>query len=196
MVVGNQTIRSIAAPSGTAVARIIIRLWKPESARRALTQARAALNSVNVQMTSSLLRSPELRQLDQRISLKAMLQPLDRDDVQQYVGHRLTVAGESVSVVFEKNAIKRLHTLSGGVPRIINLLCDRALMAGADRGVHEITSGMIDQAADAISFRRAAADVDRPQRQRRRLPAIGVAAVVVIGSNAAVSRLRLVKLAL
>ena len=92
-----------------------------------------------------------------------MLQPLDRDDVEHYISHRLTVAGESVSVVFERRAIKRLHALSGGVPRVINLLCDRALMAGADRGVHEITPAMIDQASDALSFRRPAAEVDRPR---------------------------------
>ena len=114
-----------------------------------------------------LLAAADMRQLDQRISLKAMLQPLDREDVEHYISHRLTIAGESVSVVFEKAAIKRLHRISGGVPRVINLLCDRALMAGADRGVHEITPAMIDQASDAISFRRPASEVDRPRAQRR-----------------------------
>jgi len=125
-----------------------------------------------------VLSADDLRQLDQRISLKAMLRPLDRKDVGHYVAHRLTVAGESVSVVFERSALKRLHVLSAGVPRVINLLCDRALMAGAERGVHEITPAMIDAAADAISFRRPAAEVDRPRR-RRWLPAAGIALVVV-----------------
>jgi general secretion pathway protein A len=87
-----------------------------------------------------------------------------------------------VSVIFERNAVKRLHALSGGVPRVINLLCDRALMAGADRGVHEITSEMIDQASDAISFRRPVAEVDQP-RPSRRVPLVvgAVIAVVVLG---------------
>ena len=125
-----------------------------------------------------VLSADDLRQLDQRISLKAMLRPLDRKDVGHYVAHRLTVAGESVSVVFERSALKRLHVLSAGVPRVINLLCDRALMAGAERGVHEITPAMIDAAADAVSFRRSAADVDRPHR-RRWLPAAGIALLVV-----------------
>jgi len=57
-----------------------------------------------------VLGAADLRQLDQRISLKAMLQPLDREDVEHYISHRLTVAGESVSVVFERAAIKRIGT--------------------------------------------------------------------------------------
>jgi general secretion pathway protein A len=127
-----------------------------------------------------VLGAADLRQLDQRISLKAMLQPLDREDVEQYISHRLTVAGESVSVVFEKSAIKRLHALSGGVPRVINLLCDRALMAGADRGVHEITPAMIDQASDALSFRRPAAEVDRPRGIRLSAPRWAIALAVIV----------------
>ena len=126
-----------------------------------------------------VLAAADLRQLDQRISLKAMLQPLDRDDVEHYISHRLTVAGESVSVVFERSAIKRLHALSGGVPRVINLLCDRALMAGADRGVHEITPAMIDQASDALSFRRPAAEVDRPRSLRHTTPRWAIVLAVV-----------------
>jgi general secretion pathway protein A len=142
-----------------------------------------------------VLSAENLRQLDQRISLKAMLQPLDREDVEHYVAHRLTVAGESVSVVFEKAAIKRLHAVSGGVPRVINLLCDRALMAGAERGVHEITPAMVDQAADAISFRRPPAEGDRPvdaQRGRVRnatVAVLGVLAVVAVVMRLPVDRL-------
>lgn len=126
-----------------------------------------------------VLGAADLRQLDQRISLKAMLQPLDREDVEQYISHRLTVAGESVSVVFERAAIKRLHALSGGVPRVINLLCDRALMAGADRGVHEITPAMIDQASDALSFRRPPAENERPRGIRLSAPRWAIALAII-----------------
>ena len=133
-----------------------------------------------------VVSAADMRQLDQRISLKAMLQPLTRDDVTRYVTHRLTVAGESVSVVFERAALKRLHALSAGVPRVINLLCDRALMAGAERGVHEITPAMINEAADAVSFRRAPAEVDQPRRRSRGL-AWGLAGSLVLGVLAAVT---------
>jgi general secretion pathway protein A len=132
-----------------------------------------------------VLSADDLRQLDQRISLKAMLQPLDRENVEQYVAHRLTVAGESVSVVFKRAALKRLHTLSGGVPRVINLLCDRALMAGAEKGVHEITPDLIDKAADAISFRRTPDEVDRPRpRPGKAALAIGAAAIALLTTAA------------
>jgi general secretion pathway protein A len=122
-----------------------------------------------------VLAAANLRQLDQRISLKALLKPLERDDVEQYIAHRLTVAGESVSVVFEPAAVKRVHELSAGVPRIINLLCDRALMAGVERGMHEIPPELIDVAADMVSFRRRPAA--RPVRTSRRIPRAAVAAV-------------------
>lgn len=113
-----------------------------------------------------VLAAADMRQLDQRISLRAMLAPLALDDVQRYIAHRLTVAGESVSVMFEKSAVKRVHALSGGIPRVINLLCDRALMAGAERGVHEITPDLVDRAAEDISFRRGPIAADGAARRR------------------------------
>jgi general secretion pathway protein A len=135
-----------------------------------------------------VLAAADLRQLDQRISLKAMLQPLGRDDVEPYISHRLTVAGDSVSVLFEPAAIKRVHAVSGGVPRVINLLCDRALMAGAQAGVHEITPEIVDRAADDVMVRRTdrRASAMPARRSRRVLVAAAavVAALVTIGAAA------------
>src|SRR5260370_23905887 len=76
------------------------------------------------------LRSPELRQLDQRVSIRYELKPLDADAVAAYVAHRLNVAGGSAAVTFTAKAYERVHRLSAGVPRLINLVCDRALVAG------------------------------------------------------------------
>ena len=78
----------------------------------------------------TLLRSPELRQLDQRVSIRYELKPLDADGVAAYVAHRLTIAGGSASVSFTPKALEQVHRLSGGIPRLINLICDRALLAG------------------------------------------------------------------
>src|SRR4051794_14396369 len=75
-----------------------------------------------------LLRSPQLRQLDQRVSIRYELQPLDREAAGAYVSHRVAIAGGSSSVTFTARAIDRVHQLSGGIPRLINLLCDRALL--------------------------------------------------------------------
>jgi general secretion pathway protein A len=132
-----------------------------------------------------MLAAADLRQLDQRISVKASLAPLDREDVEAYIAHRMTVAGESVSVAFERAAVARVHALSGGVPRVINLLCDRALMAGAAEGVYEITPDFVDQAAKAIAFRRpshARRGAGRTRRIRWVAAAMGVLAVLLIGA--------------
>jgi general secretion pathway protein A len=134
-----------------------------------------------------VLAASDLRQLDQRVSLKVLLTPLDRDDVEDYIAHRLTVAGESVSVMFEPAAIKRVHALSGGIPRMINLLCDRALMAGAERGVHEITPDIVERAADALSFRRTPATPPSPRWQLTRRPAIVLVTVAVVMATLAVA---------
>lgn len=126
------------------------------------------------------LAAANMRQLDQRISLRAMLKPLERDDVEQYIAHRLTVAGESVSVMFQRAAVRRVHALSGGVPRVINLICDRALMAGAERGVHEITPELIGPTYEAIATRSVPRRAARSQRRtaRRVLIATAVAASI------------------
>lgn len=129
-----------------------------------------------------VLAGAELTQLDQRISLRALLKPLDKEDVEPYIAHRLAVAGESVSVIFEPNAVKRIHTLSSGVPRVINLLCDRALMAGAARGVHEISPELIDRAYDQMSFRRRPEAVSaRRWRPTRRVTIAAAATAVLVG---------------
>src|SRR6266853_1720391 len=77
-----------------------------------------------------LLRSPEMRQLDQRVSIRFQLDPLDEEGVGSYIAHRLTVAGGSGAVRFSAKAVEKIHRLSGGIPRLINLICDRALLAG------------------------------------------------------------------
>lgn len=80
-----------------------------------------------------VLHKAELRQLDQRISIRCSLKVLTREEVEAYVTHRLWVARGSASVTFSPQAVDLVHQLSGGVPRVINLICDRALMAGCER---------------------------------------------------------------
>jgi len=73
-----------------------------------------------------LLRRNELRQLAQRVTARYHLLPLTIDEVSAYVAHRLGVANGQANL-FSKNALKGLFYISGGIPRVINLLCDRAL---------------------------------------------------------------------
>lgn len=73
------------------------------------------------------LATPAMRQLGQRISLRCELEPLTRKDVGQYVAHRLAVAGDSGKLTVSDAALDLLSDSSGGIPQVINLLCDRAL---------------------------------------------------------------------
>lgn len=73
-----------------------------------------------------LLKRNELRQLAQRITARYHLLPLTAPEVSAYVAHRLSVANGDISV-FSKGALKAIHQITGGIPRVINLLCDRAL---------------------------------------------------------------------
>ena len=124
-----------------------------------------------------VLAEAELRQLDQRISIRAALKPLTREEVEAYIAHRLWVARGGASVQFEPAALDLVHRLTGGVPRVINLLCDRALMAGATARMHQITPGFIEDAAQTLGLRLPAAVADRP---RLRLPRAAVAAAAAV----------------
>jgi type II secretory pathway predicted ATPase ExeA len=98
----------------------------------------------------TLLRSPQLRQLDQRVSIRYELKPLDREGVGAYVAHRLAVGGGSASVTFTAKALDRVHKLSAGIPRLINLICDRALLAGYSLRTSHITPPLVNHAAKSL----------------------------------------------
>jgi type II secretory pathway predicted ATPase ExeA len=100
----------------------------------------------------TLLRSPELRQLDQRVSIRYELKPLDQETVAAYVAHRLTIAGGSAAVAFTAKALEQVHRLSGGIPRLINLICDRALLAGFSEQASRITPEMVINAAESLDL--------------------------------------------
>lgn len=129
-----------------------------------------------------LLRSPHLRQLDQRVSIRYQLEPLDRDTVAAYIAHRLTIAGGSAAVTFTPKATDEVHRLSGGIPRLINLICDRALLAGYSLQTTRITDEMVVHAGNSL-------DIVPPLRQglSQRASLVTAAAVVLLASAFAVS---------
>lgn len=98
-----------------------------------------------------VLADTQLQQLEQRIALRATLGPLTRDAVDAYVAHRLSVAGGTTDVTFAAAALDRVYARSDGIPRVINLLCDRALTLGADAGRAVITDDLVKQAAAGIA---------------------------------------------
>ena len=101
---------------------------------------------------TSVLRSPELRQLDQRVSVRYELRPLTGDEVGGYVAHRLAVADPAREVAFTPAALHEVHRVSGGVPRVVNLLCDRALLAGATARTHRIDEAQVRDAARDLAL--------------------------------------------
>ncbi len=102
----------------------------------------------------SKLDSPSLRQLKQRVTVRYHLEPLKEADVAPYIKHRLTVAKDPDdfldNVQFPPAAIKTIFTLTQGVPRLINILCDRALLAGFVNEQKIITETLIHSAAKEV----------------------------------------------
>lgn len=97
-----------------------------------------------------LLRQPLLRQLAQRITARYHLLPLSRDDVDAYLRFRLQVAG-CVQPLFTPSAVRAMHRLSGGIPRLINLIAERALLGAYAAGEHKISDKIVIAAAyDAL----------------------------------------------
>ena len=99
-----------------------------------------------------LLDRPELRQLAQRITARFHLTPLDADEVEAYVRHRVAVAG-ATRFPFTRLAVKRLHHHAGGVPRLINVIAERALLAGYARDEHPVGERLVDLAAREVLVR-------------------------------------------
>lgn len=115
-----------------------------------------------------VLRSPELRQLDQRVSIRYELRPLDAEETAAYVRHRLIVAGGG-AVTFAPRALEAVHRCSGGIPRLINLVCDRALLAAYSQRAQRIVPDMVRGAAASLDLavrRRTAVEWLRMQTAR------------------------------
>ena len=128
----------------------------------------------------TMLARPELEQLAQRVIARFHLEALSLKETAQYIRHRLAVAGLSRPLPFEREALRRVHQLSRGVPRRINLLCDRALLGAyavnkpivdveiVEKAAREVFDGALP--GDATPARRAA-------WQRPLLAACGLAAL-------------------
>jgi general secretion pathway protein A len=99
-----------------------------------------------------VLRSPELRQLDQRVSIRYDLRPLTSAETAAYVAHRLTIAGGGSAVSFAPNALELVHRCTGGIPRLINLVCDRALLGAYSERSTRIGPPMVRKAASSLEL--------------------------------------------
>ena len=122
-----------------------------------------------------MLARPELRQLAQRITARFHLTPLDASETGEYLRHRWRVAGGQ-KFPFEAKAVQRLHQRSGGVPRLLNVIAERALLAGYARDAAAIDAKLVDAAAD---------EVLPPSARQRSWPWLAAAAGVAVVALAA-----------
>jgi general secretion pathway protein A len=132
-----------------------------------------------------LLRRAELRQLDQRVSIRYDLLPLSREETAAYVQHRLSVAGGGAAVRFMPRALARVHRYSGGIPRLINLVCDRALLSAFSAHSARIVPGFVEGGAQSLELRRAKQSIRAWVRQRFGAFAAGVALATVLVAGSA-----------
>ncbi len=96
-----------------------------------------------------LLGRPELRQLAQRITARYHLNPLSAEETAGYVKHRMRVAGATAEA-FTPSALREVHRLAGGVPRIINVICDRALLGAFTQEDHRVSGTLVRAAAAEV----------------------------------------------
>ena len=98
----------------------------------------------------TMLARPELEQLAQRVIARFHLKALSEAETAQYVRHRLAVAGMAASLPFDGKTLRRIHELSRGVPRRINMLCDRAMLGAYARGRTAVDRTIVDKAAGEV----------------------------------------------
>jgi general secretion pathway protein A len=131
-----------------------------------------------------MLARPGLEQLAQRVIARYHLSALSAKETAQYIHHRLIVAGLTRAAPFDRGAVQRIHALSRGVPRRINLLCDRALLGAYASGAAMVDAAIVDKAAREVLQTRAPKRIRRrrPSSHRWRLPA-AIALGVVLGAG-------------
>ncbi|MFH1791475.1 MAG: AAA family ATPase [Candidatus Omnitrophota bacterium] len=110
------------------------------------------------------LNSPALTQLKQRIAVRYHLAPLDRDEIGQYIYHRLKVAGSSDNIIFTPEALEVIATYSSGLPRVINIVSDRCLLHGYVKGTMHIDDDIVLKSISEIEGVEYRANVAVAQR--------------------------------
>jgi general secretion pathway protein A len=121
---------------------------------------------------AEMLAKPALRQLRQRIVLRHSLRPFDGSETTAYVEERLRLAGYTGKGLFDKKALSELHEISGGIPRLVNAICDGALLLGYARELDELSRDVIREVARDLALEAprapAAADPGSAARHSRR----------------------------
>jgi len=126
----------------------------------------------------SILAQPELEQLNQRIAVRYHIFPLDEDDLVYYIRHRLFVAKAQIDIEFTPDALKLIYQFSGGIPRKINVLCDRCLLDAYTKVTYAIDGGIVKEAISEIEGEQARAVAKAVGRAQR--PAVSFSNLVIL----------------
>jgi general secretion pathway protein A len=106
------------------------------------------------------LNDPSLRQLKQRIALRCELKPFDLGRTAAYIATRIRTAGGEAAKVFTREAVCRIHEASQGIPRVISVICDNALVAGFAAGTSPINSRLVEEVCRDFDLSKRAPQVE------------------------------------
>ena len=114
---------------------------------------------------SAVLTSPDLTQVSQRITARYHLKGLELDETARYVKHRLHIAGGGQTRFFSDRAVRRIHQITGGIPRLINSLCDRSLIGAYSEEKTMVDDSIVKQAArELFGFDHTSKTIEIPIR--------------------------------
>lgn len=119
----------------------------------------------------------ELRQLAQRISLNCYLAPLSEKETLAYIQHRVNIAAQRQSDIFSADACRQIYQYAAGIPRLINIACDRALLAAYSQNRSNVTGGMVKKVVVELSSR---GRVAQPQRFKPAYVWVPLAMVIIL----------------
>jgi general secretion pathway protein A len=111
------------------------------------------------------LNRPVLRQLKQRISLRCHIRPLEAHEIDKYIRFRLKVAGAERVDIFSEEAMAVIARVSSGIPRVVNNICDNALLYGFAAGQKVINRALVEEVVDVLDLS-PPAEPDEPQKGR------------------------------
>ncbi len=117
------------------------------------------------------LESPKLKQLLQRVRLRFHIGPLDRRELREYIEHRLAIAGHENRDLFENDTFDLMHTFTGGVPRLINTLCDTALLCAFAEDRKSVSRADVEAAIAELNWSEHETTTGRFKQLARLAPA-------------------------
>ena len=121
-----------------------------------------------------MLNSPSLRQFKQRISLRCEVKPLKADEISSYIRARLKIAGASRLDLFTADAVALIYRASEGIPRLINNICDNALLTGYATNTRTVTAEIISEVVDSLDLLQPMIEGDPHQVMANSLPPLPI----------------------